>query len=349
MPVQGSYRIGFSAAADCGSAVIVSQTDADALSACPTITGDVIIATNAAGAIKLNGVQSIEGNLISKQCFPGESPIFDMIEYSPHDQVSNLVRSGCFGLLSLSSSTLVSVSQNITLQNLLNITTISLPALETIGTHFYLDGLPILTKLAIPKLSSVGGFHLAYAPALLSINLDGLTHLSSVYINSVGLLSMPAIDVKTKITSFVVGGVPNMPVISVWTPYIGLLQVNGNGFTTMATYNLVTKVDIKAIDTFSVSGCGVLSGVEGDVPITNENFIATGNSFQSLNLASWTTNGSTYIQGNPQLKSIEWNFNTHVMDTFVIRDNPLLNDFTSFEVQNVSSLVLVGSFDTEIL
>jgi hypothetical protein len=50
----------------CGPARIVSQ--ADALSACPTITGNLVLATNAAGNIKLDGVESIEGNLTNEQC-----------------------------------------------------------------------------------------------------------------------------------------------------------------------------------------------------------------------------------------------------------------------------------------
>ena len=272
-----------------------------------------------------------------------------MIEYSPQDQEANLVHAGCFGLLSLSSPTLVSVSGNITLQNLLNLTTIFLPALETVGLPFHIDGLPNLTNLTIPKLSYVGDFHLAYTPALSSMDLDGLTNLSSVYINGVGLTSMPLIDVSTKVASFVVGGVPNMPLISVWTPYIGLLQVNGNGFTTMVTYNLLTTAGIKAIDTFSISGCGILSDVDSNTATTNENFIASGNSFQDLDLSSWHINGSAYIQANPQLQNIEWNSDTNVMDTIVIRDNALLNSVGNFWVTNVSTLVLVGSFGTGFL
>lgn len=52
----------------CGSTRIISQAGADMLSSCLTITGNVVLATNAVGSIKIEGVVSIEGNLTSDQC-----------------------------------------------------------------------------------------------------------------------------------------------------------------------------------------------------------------------------------------------------------------------------------------
>lgn len=321
------------------------------MSPCPTITGDVTIATNAAGSIKLNGVESIEGNLRSEDCFGGEAFALGFFVIEPQGFVPAFWRPRCSGLLSLSCPSLVSVSQNVTLLNMLNITSISLPELEKVGSPFYLDGLPSLTSVSIPKLSSVGYFHLAYAPALSELNLQGLTNLSSVYINNVGLTSMPAINVTTKVESFVVGGVPNMPMVEVWTPDIGLLQVNGNGFTGVATYKFGNGVAPTSIDSFSISGCGtvLLYGEFKDGTTSNKNFIATGNSFQSLDLTKWSTNGSVYIQGNPQLQAITWNYTRDVLESLVLKDNPLLNNFDGFLIKNISTLELVGAFDTKFL
>jgi hypothetical protein len=151
------FQLGTSIAVDCGSAEIASQTDAEALKACPTITGNVVLATNAAGDIKLNGVGVIEGNFTSQQyCFDNSPFVTVTYDYQRYGLEANCVIWKCSGLLLFNSSMLVSVSKNLTLQNLINISSISVTAAESIGQPFYLDGLPALTNLAIPKLTSVG-------------------------------------------------------------------------------------------------------------------------------------------------------------------------------------------------
>jgi hypothetical protein len=125
-PIPGIAR-----AASCGSTTITSQIDADALNnACPTVTGDVTLATNATGNISLDGIRVINGNLASESC-----------------------TDNCFSLTSLSSSTLVSVSQNMSLISLSGLTSVSLPGLQVIGAQFYLDALPNLQNLSIHALS----------------------------------------------------------------------------------------------------------------------------------------------------------------------------------------------------
>lgn len=129
------------AATTCGSTTITSQYDADALnSACPTITGDSILATNITSAISLNGFQVINGSLTGRSY--GGSGV---------------------GFTSLSSSTLTSVSQNFMLETLPNITSISFPKLETVGGSFYLDNLPSLNTFSM-NLSSAREFHFVSAP-----------------------------------------------------------------------------------------------------------------------------------------------------------------------------------------
>ena len=139
----------------CGSARIVSQPDADELSACPTITGNDVLATNAAGGINLGGVVSIEGNLTSEEC--GTQGQNDQLGYlaSEPNPYALYLNMNCTGLLSLSSSTLTSVSQNISLQGLINITNITFPLLKSVGTNLYLDGLPALKTFSTPSLSSM--------------------------------------------------------------------------------------------------------------------------------------------------------------------------------------------------
>jgi hypothetical protein len=102
--------------------------------------------------------------------------------------------SNCTGLLSLSSSTLVSVSQNVSLQGFLNITNITFPLLRSVGSDFYLDGLPALSTLATPNLNSIEAFHLALARNLTTLNINNITSVSSIEINDVGLSALPNLN-----------------------------------------------------------------------------------------------------------------------------------------------------------
>jgi hypothetical protein len=49
---------------------IASQADADQFTICPTVTGDITIATDVVGNIKIDGPKVIAGNLVSAQCLP---------------------------------------------------------------------------------------------------------------------------------------------------------------------------------------------------------------------------------------------------------------------------------------
>ena len=152
---MGPQNPGFVVATTCGTTTITSQSDADALtSACPTITGDVILATNVASTISLDGIQVITGSLTGGSC-----------------------GSTCAAYSSLSSSTLTSVSQNFTLEALPSITTIFFPQLKTVGGSFYLDSLPSLNNLST-SLSSAGQFHIVSAPILYFVNFQSLNNLT---------------------------------------------------------------------------------------------------------------------------------------------------------------------------
>jgi hypothetical protein len=176
-------RLGLAAAASCGSSTIASQSDADVLNtACATVTGDVILASNAAGVVNFDGIQVIDGNLVSDSC-----------------------SSNCSSFTSLSSSTLTSVSQNITFQNLPGLGSVSFPGLQNVGGQFYLDSLPNLQNLSIHSLSSVGQFHLGFAAKLVSMDLIGMQKVTgqdpSIEVISIGLSALQGLNVDTKSTT----------------------------------------------------------------------------------------------------------------------------------------------------
>jgi hypothetical protein len=114
----------------------------------------VLLATDVASTISLDGIQIITGSLTGGNC-----------------------SSSCVAFTSLSSSTLTSVSQNFTLEALPNITTIFFPQLNTVGGSFYLDSLPSLNNLST-SLSSAGQFHIASAPNLYFVDFQSLDNLT---------------------------------------------------------------------------------------------------------------------------------------------------------------------------
>ena len=328
----------------CGSARITAQADADELSSCPTITGNVVLATNAVGSIKLDGVVSIEGNLTNEQCDSvGQA---DQLGYLPTDQNIYTVYTehNCTGLLSLSSSTLTSVSQNLSLQGLLNITNVTFPLLKSVGTNLYLDGLPALSTFSAPDLSSMESLHLAYAQNLPTLGIDKVANVSSVEFNDVGLTTLPDLSAVTEVGYFAAGGMPNVRQLILTTPTIDTLVVNGNGFLDLWLFNSETDAAITNISTLSVSGCSFL---HSDSSISIDTLIAVGNSF--LDLSFYSVNVSNiFLQNNAQLSSITWPKNGTSMDTVVITGNPLLQQ-TVWTLKNVTSIILKGSFGSGFL
>ena len=320
------------AAASCGATTITSQSDADLVNACPTVTGDVILATNAAGIINLDGVQVIEGNFGSEGC------------------------SGtCASITSLSCAALVSVSQNLTLHNLPSLTNISLSQLQTVGAQFYLESLPSLQELSIPSLASVGLFHLVSAPKLLSMNLTGLQNVTgsdpSIEVVGVGLSYLANLNVNTNLSSFILRDSPNIQDVSLSTPQIDYLEVAGNGsggFGTSVGNNFISR-----IGTLNVSGC---SGLELSSPTTFDIMILSQNTFSSIFLDPVKVINNLSIVSNfnlnqallPTDMSIQ---NIEISGNEVLESQHIVagTEAWPWGIKNISSMILDGLFENIFL
>ena len=316
----------------CSSVTITSQEDADTISSCSTITGNLVLATNSAGSIALDGVQVIEGSFTSELCSSGSS---------------------CSGLASLSSSTLTSVSYGVTLQSFSSLTNIDLPQLLSTGSAFSLEDLPALQNVSIPQLASAESFHISNTPQLTNLTLDLLQNVSSVTVTDVGLSTFPTIVSTSNITSFIVSGINNLGLLTINTPSIGLLDVQGNGTLgfilggSLIKKNNVTIYDfpISSIDTVNLFGIGSVA-YSPNATITN--FNSTSNNFTAIGLHETKGLTNIYIIDNPHLKSITWP-DMLVLNNITITGNPLLTETVGWSVQNVTNYYVTGSFNEQFV
>lgn len=165
---------------------IASQADADQFTACSTVTGDISIATNVVGNIKIDGPKVITGNLFSAQC---------------------LAASNCTGMKSLSSSTIQTINKDFHLQGIQNLTSIDFPALTTVQTIVFLDLVAVETVAFDKGLSDITGgtVHMEGMSSLQ--NLSGLAFTEIDYLSlHTGPLSELALLVEQTSEFFSVGG-----------------------------------------------------------------------------------------------------------------------------------------------
>jgi hypothetical protein len=314
-------------AASCGSATIASQSDANIINACPTVAGDVILATNATGTINLDGIQVIQGSLASEDC-----------------------SSNCTSLTVLSSSTLVSVSQNISLQGLSGLQNISLPQLQTVGAQFYLDSLPSLQNLSVPLLSSVGQFHLVAASNLVNMSLNRIENVTgpnaSVEVIGIGLPYLISLSAfKTNLSSFILRDAPNLPGFDFSAPQIDYLEFGGMGSA------FGVGIGAFSVGTLNMSSCHDLVFI-WETNCTFDNMILRENNIAYLSLHGSRVINNLSIVDNPNLSTALLPINMSIQN-IEIRGNDALESSEiiagdgewPWGVKNVSSMILEGSFD----
>ena len=133
----------------------MSQAAADTLSNCSTITGNVVIQSNAPTQITLNGIEVIDGNLAT---------------------------SSCDGLQKITAPVLSQITDNFTLSSLPLLTSLEFPLLDSINGGVYWDTLPDLTDVSFGNLTT--------SPhGLPGANVDGDISISSTALSSLAFLN----------------------------------------------------------------------------------------------------------------------------------------------------------------
>ncbi|KAH8655466.1 hypothetical protein BX600DRAFT_500659 [Xylariales sp. PMI_506] len=352
------------ASTNCGSVRIVSQADADAINACSTITGNVVLATNAATDIHLDTVVVINGSLISEACHytgPAYDSINETYGYNivpdPPQYLSSINiwedygKQNCSGLLSLSSKNLQTVSQDVSLQNLLNITSVQLPKLTSVGGSTTVGGVPLLEELDLSALSSTSSFRIVYAPLLQNMSTPNIREVTdAIELQSVGLRSLAIFNLTTNLTSLTIGGVPNLSYIPIFPLNVGSIQVQGDGFLQYGTYGDGGALGIRSADTVTVSGCS--SVYLGTMAINS--VVAIGNSFFELDLSGITGMQSVRVQNNQAVERLVLPLYDSKLATLEVSGNPGIVAFNTIldsgnaqwspeTPQNMISLILTGS------
>ncbi|RFU27923.1 hypothetical protein B7463_g8424, partial [Scytalidium lignicola] len=245
------------------TATVASQADADTLQGCRTITGSVLIANTSAGAINLDGPESISGDLIC------------------HDAGA---------LTTFTSSSIGSISGTFDLNNLTVLSTLSFTDLTSVGSINWV-ALPALSQLTFPStvskassliisntfLGTLDGINLDTAATvdinnnnrlrtfstqivnvttLLNIDSNGqqldvefpnLERVANMTLRRIASLSMPSLNqvsgslgiVESSITSLFA---PNLTSVGVTAIGSGGLAIDTNTALTNVTMPLLSKV-----------------------------------------------------------------------------------------------------------
>lgn len=268
-----------SAQCDGPSTTVQNSDDTQALQACSTITGDVHIATNAAGTIALNGVQEITGNLVCENA--------GQLTALSSDQLETI--GGIFGLNNL---TILSTLQMDSLTSVNQIQWVSLPALQ--GLNFAkgvneADGVLIsntqLNTLSGIELMTIGTMDINNNPYLDTVNVNNLANVT----NS---LSFAANSKTLEITFSNLIGAANLTfrnVSAVTMPSLatvdGSMGFYSNTFQSFAAPNLTsTGGSLAFVDSPNLSNisCPLLKAVGGAFLIANNTDLLSVNGFPSL-------------------------------------------------------------------
>ncbi|CAG7945277.1 unnamed protein product [Penicillium nalgiovense] len=129
--IASAWQRAVADSAVCSSSVTISsQSDANNLRSCDTVSGSITISPSVSGAITINNVEEIQGALIAE---------------------------GASGLTGLFTPDLDSVQGGITLSNLDSLTTITMGGLSQVSSSIIIMGNPKLKTLGFQDLEQVDG------------------------------------------------------------------------------------------------------------------------------------------------------------------------------------------------
>ena len=253
------------------------------------------------------------------------------------------IASGADGHQSLNIDGVKKISGNLTVTNAINLSGLTLSALESLG-GFELGGLTVLTTLSCPRLTSVGTLNFTALPALQQLDFTtGLKQSTSVLITNTGLSSL--------------GGIASLQQVDTF-------NVNNNQALTNITLNVTSikkSLDIEAND-------GFISGLSTSFPSlqTAQNMTFRncsdvqlpslanvtqdlgfyGNSFTSFAAPNLTTAGGLIFVDNTALTNISIPQLTSINGTYQIANNTQLKQINGFTKLSVvtGALDFSGNF-----
>ncbi|KAJ5881772.1 Leucine rich repeat 5 [Penicillium soppii] len=154
LPALAASQMVFASSDDCGDTKIKTQSDADGINTCSTISGDITIDESYSGDLILSGIEKITGGL---SCSEGAN------------------------VSSITASELTSIGKTFDLEGLTTLTLLDFAQLDSVGSINW-DALPKLQSLNFAKGVTEAGD--------VSITNTGLTDLNGISLQTVGLFSI---------------------------------------------------------------------------------------------------------------------------------------------------------------
>ncbi|OKL59140.1 Protein ecm33 [Talaromyces atroroseus] len=292
---------------------ITSQSDADALSSCTTVKGDIALIPGISNGITFNGIEQITGSLIATD-------------------VTNLT--------SLSAPDLTSIADEFHLESIILLTSLSFPELTSVGSISF-EALPNLqsltfttgvnksgsvsitntglTSLSGIELDTVGDFDLTANTALTSVNVNNIKNITGTLIISANSnkldVEFPNLVTASNMT-FRNTSTISVPSLANLTGELGLF---GNYITNFTAPNLTTCADLDFEDNSKLASISLpeLVHVTGGLAISNNADLMTIN-FPKLS----TVAGAIDITGDytnvslPSLTEVKGGFNAESTGNF---------------------------------
>ena len=351
-----------------GTKTIGSTADATSLAKeCPTVFGDLVIASGMAADVNLTGVLVVDGHMTNEPC-SSNSPC-------------NL------NITKISSNTIKQIGGDVEFRDLGALTNISFPALKWADNTIVLENLASLETIGLtnltsvdqlqvigaPKLSSIDADHVDFGPGYFGIhaNRSSLVEISGVGLESLGsLLHGPMWGSTADIVA--IYDDPKLNYIQMNMPYVGNLTILGNGNVTLLLgptwENYVNGGDDAAninMGTVLLSGLSNFTIQDSVEDFTATAFSIVNNTFRECPL--WLNDiENLTIASNPELNEIDWpdleNALNWTLQSVVIQDNPNLEMNTTiidakdkstgdwlWARANVSTLVFDGAFSNAFL
>jgi hypothetical protein len=248
----------------CGDTTVSTQSDADALDSCTTISGDIKIKSDFSGTLTLSGIEKITGSLTG---------------------------TNCTALTGIIAPSLVSISDSFTLNEVTLLTELSFAELTTVGEINW-EALPALESLTFTtgvtdagdviitntgltsldgiSLETVGKFQITDNTNLKTININNLKNATDL-VNFAGNwnkleIEFPNLESASNMTFRNISSV-SMPSLEKLKGQLGFW---GTEFKTFSAPNLTTTADLTFNDNSALTNISmpVLKTVEGGFVVT---------------------------------------------------------------------------------
>ena len=308
---------------------------------------------NQTDADRLTGCQMLWGNIRVTNCSPGVTSI-TLVDLQ-------ILFNGALSVDNCESL------QNFSAPALISITNIS-PYSDTSVLVF--DGLPRLTEIQLPQLSKLNTFHLLNTPLLSTVTTSLKNNIGSMLkVAGTGLSNLdfmdPGFNGTHSWSSLNISGNPNLTNIDIQNYSLDYAFISGNGIST--SVSLMNLQEVGSLEISAVTGVVIWSLAEvsnllsiadssitqldlyklktlGTLSITNNKFLRRLSVPVAIIGHRYGGKSDVQILDNPGLFEVDFNTVEHIYGDMVIKNNPIL---THIGLNNLSSCNMVdvsGSF-----